>query len=410
MVGVPRGDPEGAVMTDAGSVGGRLSGLRRRRRLSQRQLADAAGLSVDTVRKLEQGQRNSARLETLTLLAHALDVPVGDLVGKPRGLAFGAEDSEVLHLRRAVLDIGSGEVTIPAAPPQVRLDDLWRTYWKGDYPVLARRLPAQIVAARAAANAANLAVGADAQRPLAEVLQLTASLLAHLGCEDLAHLALVGARRSAEAAGDGLLCATLQGTRSWILSRQGLWSEAEKVAVTAAADIEPVLSRASSDHVAVWGELLRYSAVALSRSGRHPEAAETIRLMSAAAARLGVAHRSCRGGVPFGPTVVKMRSVDAAISAGQYRQALSLATQIEHPGQLPPTMHSRYLLNVAWAQMADWRSTEAVRTLLRAETIAPQAMVRQSIGRSIVAELLPRRGALRLPGLVGLSERMGTPA
>ncbi len=58
----------------------------------------------------------------------------------------------------------------------------------------------------------------------------------------------------------------------------------------------------------------------------------------------------------------------------------------------------------------DWRSGDAVGTLLRAERIAPKALHHQGIARATVAELLPRRRKHRLPGLVGLANRMGLSA
>jgi len=115
--------------------------------------------------------------------------------------------------------------------------ELWRLYWAGRYAELARDLPARIGHARAFASADGETRTAYAL--LAELLQMTASLLAHLAHEDLAHLALAEADRAAQAADDALLAAGMQATRSWVLSRQGLWSEAEQVAVTAAAGIEP---------------------------------------------------------------------------------------------------------------------------------------------------------------------------
>ena len=389
------------------SVGGQLVMLRKRRRMSQRELAEAAGVSVETVRKLEQQQRQSARLETLTQLAHALDVPVGELVGKRPGLAFGAENSELLQLRRAVLGVSavSGEV-VPAAQLRADMPALWQRYWAGNYPELARELPRRITAARVAVSSSRGQDQPIATTVLAELLQVTASLLVHLAHEDLAHLALHGAARAAEAADDELLHASQQATRSWIMSRRGLWSEAGQVATAAAEQIEPMLSRASLDQVAVWGELLRYAAVALSRGGRHTEAGEVIALMSSAAARMGGDRATRYTGVAFGPTVVGMRAVDAAISAGKPRKALELAGRMTHLDAVPTTMQMRYLLNVAWAQTIDWRSADAVRTLLRAEALAPVSFPHQSIARAIVGELTPRRRKHRLPGLASLADRM----
>jgi transcriptional regulator with XRE-family HTH domain len=61
-------------------LGQRIVVLRRRRDMKQRELAEAAEISVDVIRKLEQGQRQPARLETLTALANALDAPLAELV------------------------------------------------------------------------------------------------------------------------------------------------------------------------------------------------------------------------------------------------------------------------------------------------------------------------------------------
>lgn len=390
-------------------LGQRIVVLRRRRDMKQRELAEAAEVSVDVIRKLEQGQRQSARLETLTALANALDAPLAELVGKLRGLAVGAEDSEVLHLRQAVLGIAP---LADVQPPAVAvLNDvvagLWRLYWSGRYAQLARELPSMINTARVAVGDAGDAERAAACAVLSELLQLTGSLLAHLAHEDLAHVALHGAGHAAESAGDELLYAAHQATRAWVLTRQGLWIEAEHLAVSAAAVVEPRLSSASLDQVAVWGELLRYAATALARSARHSEAAEMLELLRAAAARMGGDRPTRYLGMAFGPTVVAMRAVDTAISAEKYRQALELAARVEHPDNVPPALHARYLLNVAWAQMSDWRSTDAVATLRRAESLAPEALAHQTIARTIIAELLPRRRKQRLPGLVALADRIG---
>jgi hypothetical protein len=189
-----------------------------------------------------------------------------------------------------------------------------------------------------------------------------------------------------------------------------LWSEAEQVALAAAERIEPAMSRASVDQIAVWGELLRYGTTAVARSGRQPEAQQLLALVNAAAARMGTDQTTRYVGTAFGPTVAAMKAVDVAIAADRPRQALKLAEQVERPQVAPTAMHSRYLLNVAWAQMTDWRSQDAVDTLRRVESLAPEMLPHQSIARAIVSELLPRRNKQRLPGLVSLADRIGVEA
>jgi hypothetical protein len=165
-------------------------------------------------------------LGTLTRLAHALDTSVGELVGKPAGLVVGAEDSELLQIRRAVLGVSvpAGEV-VGMTELRNRLPPAWAWYWAGEYAPLARELPGLITAARVTVSGSSGEARREACRVLAETLQLTASLLAHLAHEDLAYLALHGAARAAEQADDELLHAAQQATRSWILSRQGCGSK-----------------------------------------------------------------------------------------------------------------------------------------------------------------------------------------
>ncbi|MEV6595661.1 helix-turn-helix transcriptional regulator [Actinoplanes sp. NPDC051346] len=406
------------------TLGEQLAIYRRRRSMSQRDVAEAAGISVDTVRQLEQGQRHTARLGTLVKIAGALDQDLAELIGKPRGLVVGAEDGEIAHLRRAVLDLIPAEAEPDAAVLRDELGDAWRLYWVGRYAALARALPANITAARASVRAAaDPAAARQAQAVLADFLHLVASLLAHLAHDDLAALAMYQALAAAGHAEDELLVAGMSATRAWMLSRQGLLGEAESLALATARSIEPSMATANVDQVAIWGENLRYACVALARDGRHTEAAELLPRLRLAAARVEAARparawtervtdKSTRplAGLAFGATLATMTAVAVAGAADRHRQALALEDQVPNFGSVSPSMRSRHLLTVAWAQMADYRSQAAVGTLLRAEKIAPDLFFHQTIARTIVAELLPRRRKQRLPGLVSLAERMGVPA
>jgi transcriptional regulator with XRE-family HTH domain len=65
-------------------LGDRVREARKRRGLTQRELATASGVSVSLVRKLEQGDYGGLRLETAHRLAVALDVTTSALIS-PRG-------------------------------------------------------------------------------------------------------------------------------------------------------------------------------------------------------------------------------------------------------------------------------------------------------------------------------------
>ncbi|WP_335755860.1 helix-turn-helix domain-containing protein [Streptomyces malaysiensis] len=62
------------------NVGKRLQEVRKRRGMTQRQLASASGVSLSLIRKLEQGERADTRLETARQLAQALRIPTTTLI------------------------------------------------------------------------------------------------------------------------------------------------------------------------------------------------------------------------------------------------------------------------------------------------------------------------------------------
>ncbi|WP_254665728.1 helix-turn-helix transcriptional regulator, partial [Frankia sp. CgMI4] len=97
--------------------GARLRALRLRRGFSQEGLADEAGLSVSTVRKIEQG--GSARIETLRTLARALDTETSSLFGaRSPGPVTDATEDEKLNLLplRQVLTPAVGLVGVSRSP------------------------------------------------------------------------------------------------------------------------------------------------------------------------------------------------------------------------------------------------------------------------------------------------------
>jgi transcriptional regulator with XRE-family HTH domain len=64
------------------TVAGRLRRLRDASGLTQQQLAVAAGLSVGLVSQLERGTVADPRLSTILVLAKALGVDAGELIGR----------------------------------------------------------------------------------------------------------------------------------------------------------------------------------------------------------------------------------------------------------------------------------------------------------------------------------------
>lgn len=381
------------------TLGDRIKAARSRAGISsQRELADLTGLSVDLVRKLEQGQRLSASLPTLTRLAAALNAPLTDLLGVEPGLGPDRRD-DVEALRQAIYDPTTGDPGTRTATA-VDVDSLWGMYWNGRYTALTRTLPGVLTTARAATSRADHAT-------LAELLQLAGSLAAHLQHEDLAQVALLQAVTAAEIADDALLRAAQQVTRAWVLSRQGLWVQAERLASRVAAEVTPAGPDDTPEHIAVWGELHHFATLALARDGRTSEARDLAEVVTAAGEALG--SRRSRGGKGrlFSSAFAAHSAMATAAALDQPRETLALADRVDGPG-LPPTVWARYMLNLAWALTAEWRSREALETLRRVDQRTPELLRRHGLARAVVEELLPRRaGGERLPGLVSLAEKIG---
>ncbi|WP_280440342.1 helix-turn-helix domain-containing protein [Nocardia cyriacigeorgica] len=84
-------------------LGERLQSIRKRRGLTQRELAESAAVSLSLVRKVEQGERDDARIDTLRRLAVALGCPLTALLGPaPDLLESDAADARWAPTRAAL--------------------------------------------------------------------------------------------------------------------------------------------------------------------------------------------------------------------------------------------------------------------------------------------------------------------
>src|SRR2546423_441590 len=85
--------------------GDKLRRLRRLARLTQEELAERSGVSVDVIRQLEQRRKHSARLPTLHALASGLGVELTSLLGDPPGVPSNgeADPPALVAVRRAIM-------------------------------------------------------------------------------------------------------------------------------------------------------------------------------------------------------------------------------------------------------------------------------------------------------------------
>ncbi len=385
------------------TLGDRLAELRVRRGLTQEGLAEKARLSVDTVRKLEQNQRFTARMSTLNHLARALDVETSALLGQPVVLesAGSAEPPSILALRQAVTPLsgfpGLGPVGWAGAeedvpPPTVAelrqsIRSTEGVRRRGELTKITALLPTLLADARAAVRAYEGEERAASYAVLAEAYQVAATTLTAFGKEDVAYTALERSMEAAARSDDPHLETIGVSTLSWIFTKQGRIADAEQVAVRMAERIEPGF-RSAPLELALWGILLLRGATAAVRAERGDVAEDLLSLAAAAAARIGVDRLDYA--TPFGPTNAGVAAVNAYVDMGKPDKALTHAQRISGLADLPPTWRARHYLDRAQAHAEMHRDPEATRALLAAESIAPEWMRYHASSRHLVAELRGR--------------------
>ncbi len=380
------------VLPPDATIGDRLRRLRAERGLTQEQLAERAGLSVDMIKKLEQGQRQSARLTTLVALADALDVTLAELTDK-RPRLDGGSDRLVLRIRDALQSPGvlpgidlhydDGAAT-PMPILKSAVDTAWSDYWRGNFVDLARRLPELIGEARISARADGPATA----QILAQTYQITADLLVHLGRDDLAAVGAERAITAAQAGDDELQAATLTGTYAWVMLHQGRPAESASLAARMAEQIEPRMSSATPQHITVWGGLMVTAMASAAAADLVDDVDEYVSLARVGAARTQREQRAYQ--VSFGPTQLAAQVTHARMMLHQPDLALEAAAGVNR-ADLLTVEYGRHLVDVAQAQTLAARYSKAATALQHAKNLSPVWFRHQGPARSLVAELAERQ-------------------
>ncbi|HEX5497138.1 MAG TPA: helix-turn-helix domain-containing protein [Mycobacteriales bacterium] len=407
------------VYGERAGIGERIRQLRMDRapRLTQQELADRAGVSVEVIRKLEQGRRQTVLIGTLQAIARSLDTDAATLVSAPAALSTPEDPAAagVRAIRRVVTAVedlaglAGPEDTAPSLAELRRsVSYAWGCYWASDYDALGVSLPTLVTGARAAVRDSDSRHAPAAHDVLAEAFQVTACLLVHLGHHDLAHLALERALDASARGDDALRHASLLGSVAWLLTSQGRFAESVRVSLGAADRCEPRISQTSPAELSVWGNLVLTGATAAARDDNVDQANDLLSVATTAATRIGSDRNDYQ--TSFGPSQVVMQSVDAAVTTCRFTHALETAVRMPAESALPLAARARHLTDVAQAQIHLGRDALAVDTLLYIERVSPRWMRFHALPQAITRELLERERRARTPRLRGLARRLGLPA
>ncbi|WP_381795153.1 helix-turn-helix domain-containing protein [Streptomyces niveus] len=393
------------------SIGDRIRNLREFRDITQEELARRADVSVDTVRKLEQGARQSARINTLRALARALDVQLERLVGQPAVTQELSDDGGLIALRDAIQVPGA----LPGVPADDDLEDppdpdAWTRsvekataiYWAGDYSRLFSRLPLLLRDGRAAAREHGTE---QVWRQLALVYQLAASLATQAGHADWAFAAVEKQLAAAARASDPLMEGMAVSTLSWVLLRQGRWEQAQQVAERKADALEPSIRRASAVQLAVYGNLLIAAATPAARSDQHEHAQSLLNVAESAATRSGPVRAY---GSAFSVVDVRTQQVNVSLAGEESRPAAALtaAARVDVADITRPVHSASHRVDVAQARYQTGDGEGALDLLLEVERDQPEWIRFQAVASATVREMLEAERRRNTP-LRGLASRLG---
>jgi transcriptional regulator with XRE-family HTH domain len=371
---------------DAGSLGETLRSIRKRRGLTQHELARQAGVSVSLLRQLEQGIAQDTRLETARRFAVALRVPTTALVAgrDSADSAFPdvAEDWE--PVRRAL----AGQTPAPEREPttaRVReaIHALGPAMSSNRYDVLRDTLPVILADAEALGD----------RQLVSQVLNTTGYLLTQTRQFATAEMTLT---RAIDTAPDINIAAAAADTKLWLYLRQGQLSQARAFAARWSDETEPRLSRATVLEVILWGRFLLGLTNAAVRDNRVGEAEDALNLASAAAARLGrEVRRHDQSQCVFGPVSVAYIRAETHVISGEPDRALAVAETT--PPKMPyPQLVSRlrHRLDVANAKAMLRQHSEAFEVMRDVRTRAPQWFEQQSYARDVLSKIIQKRRTL----------------
>jgi len=375
------------VMHEGQSVGDRIRDVRKRRGLTQRELADLSSVSLSLIRKLEQAERDDVRLETLRKLATALRVPTTVLIARPDTDTADPQTIESWEPVRRALFAPADQPDEPATTEGVlaALTDIRPALAANRYTEVRQILPAML--------RDSDALNGHTRHARTRVLNLVGWLLVQTRQWDPAEAAL---NLAIDAADDRLDAAAAANTLCWSLLRQGRLAEARDLATKWADDIEPRFSRATTAELAIWGRLMLGITNAAIRDARPGEADDALKLATAAAGRIGretAADASTTR--TFGPVTVAMIKAENAAITGQPDKVLTLARAIP-PNALHPASASRcrHRLDVAHALAQTRQYPAAITTIQQLRADSPEWLTQQRYARDILTHIISRRRTL----------------
>lgn len=396
-------------------LGRRIAEMRIRLGKTQADLGADVDMSPGYISKIERGEKDGFPVSLLLAIADALDARVM-FVDKAEDDDVREQDSKlILPMRRLLLpmahagsSVDEPELTFPKL--RQRILDATANFNRARYAKLADEIPVLVTSIEAAISLHEGEAKENLSRLLAHAYILTAQTLTHLRSEDLATHAIRHAMDAAENAGDPVLRASAGENYVWTFERQEMYDDAVTIAVAMAAEIEPSMTKASPQHLATWGRILRLGSRAAARNNRPDTADELLRLAHGAAVLIdGGKLDYGRYWAVFNSTMVGATKAENALASGDAELALRIGSEVRQTKELHLDTWLRHLCCTADAQTSTRNYAAAIETLNAVRRLAPEWIKNSRAAHDVAIRLLGKVSSRRAKssGLAELAMFMG---
>jgi len=368
--------------------------------MSQKMLADLAGLSQAYISQIETGERALDRRATQVAVARALNITVSQLQGQPGDPTDPAKAeaaAAVPGIRSVVNEFNAGERYEPARPIEALREAVERS------SVL-----------RNAADYAGLAPGmADLLRDTywfagPEFIEASFNarfLLKGAGYPDLAlAVAEVGLRVARELdAPEWTGLAEISRLNVFPPEDAALTS---RVARRVAGELQPHAAVPAVRHA--YGNLLCRAAMTAGVAGQASDADTFITEAATEARSLGEPDNGGFGLLWFGPTSVGVWQVSVATELGDNDKAIATAEAVDPRPMRAPNRVVYYWTDYGRALQSVGKDNEALRAFSEAEMVDPQRVRMDPVVKDSVSAIAhrARRRAIS-PELASLAQKLG---
>ncbi len=402
---------------DGLTLGERVAELRRRRGVSQRELASEVRRSESWVSQVERGVMPVERLSVLQRLADALGVTVVDLrpdADQPTGRIGQRPAASDLDALREVLTghpslgllLGRKRSTksVDLSSLAGEVEEAWVLTHASRLVDLTELLTTLIPRLEEASRIAPLDQRPEIYRLLARAYQAAAAAFARQDEDDAAWLAADRAILTAERSGQPLDVAAGHFRMAHAFIGLGRNDQAEHVAQVAADALRPRTQQknAKPEELSIYGAMLLVMAIVAAREGSRANVRKHLAEAREVASRLGEERNDYN--TEFGPTNVELHAVSAAVDLGDAGEAIDLAVKVDAAG-LSPERQARFLIDVARAHAQRRHVGDATTALLRAEELTPEMVRGHLKARETIRDLLQLTGRRAPEELIQLADR-----